>query len=426
MHPLSTLPSPPHPTLCSGAGKTTLLDVLAGRKSTGRLSGSITLNGHAKEEATFNRAAAYIEQTDIHSPLATVREALEFSAALRLPASVSAAARCAMVSETLALLELEGLAARKVGAPGAPDGLAPGERKRLTIGVELVSNAPLLFLDEPTSGLDARQALQVMRAVAAVAAQGRTVVCTVHQPSAEIFSMFTDLVLLARGGYTAYVGPLAPRAPGEEPPLLRHLRHAPGVPPFAPGSNVSTWMLAALQAVGEESDKAQRAQAQAARGAEAHKEAAAKGAGDSRAEAAGAAPSSASPSSSPGGSPRSAPPPEVLRSLGFFNSRKQAPGAPAPPPAASSVAASEAAFALSGAALQDFFYRSAAWLGGGAEGARGAGATVAAAAAPREGSGPLAFASARARSLLVQMATLLRRQAASHARNVPLNYGRFM
>ena len=101
-----------------------------------------------------------------------MREALEVSAALRLPASVTASARAAFVLELLSLLELVPLAESKVGEPGSTDGLAPGwqmfgalspaqsstvatavgERKRLTIGVELCANAPVLFLDEPTSG----------------------------------------------------------------------------------------------------------------------------------------------------------------------------------------------------------------------------------------------------------------------------------
>ena len=88
-----------------------------------------------------------------------------------------------------------------MGGAGEPDGLSPGERKRLTIGVELVSNAPIIFCDEPTSGLDSRAAAVVMRVLRAVANTGRTCIVTVHQPSAELFFMFDDLLLLQRGGY---------------------------------------------------------------------------------------------------------------------------------------------------------------------------------------------------------------------------------
>ena len=124
----------------AGAGKTTLLDVLAGRKSNGVIEGAITLNGFPKDARTFNRVTCYVEQQDVHAPLTTVREALTFSAALRLPDSVASAVRSAFVSEVLELLELVDIADRKVGAPGSAGALSPGERKRLTIGVELCSN----------------------------------------------------------------------------------------------------------------------------------------------------------------------------------------------------------------------------------------------------------------------------------------------
>lgn len=78
----------------------------------------------------------------------------------------------------------------------------------LTLAVELASNAPILFLDEPTSGLDSRAAAAVIKAVASVAATRRTVICTVHQPSAALFSAFHDLLLLQRGGYMVYFGPI--------------------------------------------------------------------------------------------------------------------------------------------------------------------------------------------------------------------------
>ncbi len=87
-------------------------------------------------------------------------------------------------------------------------GLSPGQLKLLTIGVELVSNPSILFLDEPTSGLDSRAALVVMRVVKNIAATGRTVLCTIHQPSSEVFYLFDYLLLLKSGGETVYFGPL--------------------------------------------------------------------------------------------------------------------------------------------------------------------------------------------------------------------------
>ena len=227
----------------SGAGKSTLLDVLAGRKNTGVLGGGITLNGFPKEEATFNRVTAYVEQNDLHNPLATVREALLFSAQLRLPSHFSAGAREEYVDSILRMLELDDAGGRLVGRPGQPNSLAPHERKRLTLGVELVSNAPVLLLDEPTSNLDSSAAARVMRAIKNVANSGRTIICTVHQPSAELFFMFDDLLLLQRGGYQAFFGPLGPKAAH----LTDYLAAQPGISPCPAGMNPASYMLDCLQ-----------------------------------------------------------------------------------------------------------------------------------------------------------------------------------
>lgn len=119
--------------------------MLAGRKNSGTVGGEVLVNGYPPGRA-LARLAGYVEQADIHASFATVGEALRFSAALRLPPSASAEQREAFCAETEALLGLAPLAGRLVGDAGAADGLAPGERKILTIAVELVSNAPILFL----------------------------------------------------------------------------------------------------------------------------------------------------------------------------------------------------------------------------------------------------------------------------------------
>ena len=194
----------------SGAGKTTLLDVIAGRKTGGHRRGTITLNGNEVEKQTFARLTAYCEQNDLHNEFATVGEALEFSATLRLDDAVTAAQRRGFVSEALDILELRPLRDRMIGKSGDANGLSPGQRKILTVAVELVSNAPVFFLDEPTSGLDSRAALIVMSEVNKVAKMGRTVISTIHQPSREIFLMFDDMLLLQRGGWQVYFGPLGP------------------------------------------------------------------------------------------------------------------------------------------------------------------------------------------------------------------------
>lgn len=109
------------------------------------------------------------------------------------------------------LVELAALRGSLVGVPGR-SGLSVEQRKRLTIAVELVANPSIVFMDEPTSGLDARAAAIVMRTVRNTVDTGRTVVCTIHQPSIDIFEAFDDLLLMKVGGHIIYHGPLGERS----------------------------------------------------------------------------------------------------------------------------------------------------------------------------------------------------------------------
>ncbi|KAM0918925.1 hypothetical protein ACQ4PT_008547 [Festuca glaucescens] len=177
----------------SGAGKTTLMDVLSGRKTGGYIEGEVYISGYPKNQATFARMSGYCEQNDIHSPQITVRESLLFSAFLRLPKEVTDREKKAFVDEVMELIELTGLKDAIVGLPGV-SGLSTEQRKRLTIAVELVANPSIIFMDEPTSGLDARAAAIVMRTVRNTVNTGRTVVCTIHQPSIDIFEAFDEEV----------------------------------------------------------------------------------------------------------------------------------------------------------------------------------------------------------------------------------------
>jgi ABC-type multidrug transport system ATPase subunit len=228
----------------SGAGKTTLLDVLAGRKTTGEISGRILVNGAPADGTTFKTISAFAEQEDVHADQCTVREALEFSAALRLPKSVSASAREDFVSQILTLLELTPLATRST------ESLSQGERKRLTIGVELTANPSILFADEPTTGLDARAAAIVVRVMKRIAATGRTIVATIHQPSAEVFFSFDQLLVLVPGGTQAYLGPLGTHASA----LVAFLQNVPGVAQLPSSTNPATWMLQELSAPSQQSN----------------------------------------------------------------------------------------------------------------------------------------------------------------------------
>ncbi|XP_021903944.1 LOW QUALITY PROTEIN: pleiotropic drug resistance protein 2-like [Carica papaya] len=222
----------------SGAGKTTLMDVLAGRKTEGYIEGEINISGFPKNQATFARISGYCEQNDIHSPHVTVYESLLYSAWLRLAKDITAKTRKMFVEEIMELVELNPLRNSIVGIPGVA-GLSTEQRKRLTIAVELVANPSIIFMDEPTSGLDARAAAIVMRTVRNTVDTGRTVVCTIHQPSIDIFEAFDELLLMKRGGQVIYAGPLGRLSHK----LIEYFEAIPGVPKIKEGYNPATWML---------------------------------------------------------------------------------------------------------------------------------------------------------------------------------------
>ncbi|TMW67517.1 hypothetical protein Poli38472_011137 [Pythium oligandrum] len=222
----------------SGAGKTTLMDVIAGRKTGGKIQGEILLNGHPASDLAIRRATGYCEQMDIHSEASTFREALTFSAFLRQGSDVPDSQKYDSVEEVLDLLDLRPIADQIIR------GSSVEQMKRLTIGVELAAQPSVLFLDEPTSGLDARSAKVIMDGVRKVANTGRTVVCTIHQPSWDVFSVFDSLLLLKRGGQTVYFGELGVKAVE----LVNYFETIPGVTPLEEGYNPATWMLEVIGA----------------------------------------------------------------------------------------------------------------------------------------------------------------------------------
>ncbi|EGZ11558.1 pleiotropic drug resistance protein ABC superfamily [Phytophthora sojae] len=222
----------------SGAGKTTLMDVIAGRKTGGKIQGKILLNGHPANDLATRRCTGYCEQMDIHSDSATVREALIFSAMLRQDANISTAQKMESVEECIELLELGPIADKIIR------GSSTEQMKRVTIGVELAAQPSIIFMDEPTSGLDARSAKLIMNGVRKIADSGRTIVCTIHQPSTEVFNLFDSLLLLRRGGRMVFFGEL-----GEDSKnLISYFEAFPGVNPIKPGYNPATWMLECIGA----------------------------------------------------------------------------------------------------------------------------------------------------------------------------------
>ena len=188
----------------SGAGKTTLLDVLAARKTIGKITGLKLIDGREPSKA-FQRQTSYAEQLDILEPTSTVREALRFSADLRQSYTTSREDKYAYVEDVISLLEMEDIAEAIIGVPES--GLAMEQRKRVTIAIELAAKPDLLlFLDEPTTGLDSQGAFNIVRFLKKLALSGQAVLCTIHQPNSVLFGMFDRLLLLQRGGQTVYFG----------------------------------------------------------------------------------------------------------------------------------------------------------------------------------------------------------------------------
>ncbi|PRQ53695.1 putative molybdate-transporting ATPase [Rosa chinensis] len=222
----------------SGAGKTTLMDVLSGRKTGGLIEGDIRIRGHPKVQETYARISGYCEQSDIHSPELTVEESVAYSAWLRLPSQIARNTRAEFVKEVLHMIELDEIKDELVGIPGG-SGISTEQRKRLTIAVELVSNPSVIFMDEPTSGLDARAAAIVMRVVKNIVSTRRTVVCTIHQPSIDIFEAFDELLLMKRGGQVIYCGELGQ----DSSKLIQYFEGISGVPKIKDNYNPATWML---------------------------------------------------------------------------------------------------------------------------------------------------------------------------------------
>ncbi|KAI7883212.1 transporter, ABC superfamily [Lichtheimia hyalospora FSU 10163] len=190
----------------SGSGKTTLLDILANRTKTGNVSGDVYVNGHNLSPSEYRKLIGYVDQEDTMIPTLTVYETILYSALLRLPKSMSTAAKEFRVLEVMQELGIDSIKDSKIGQ--ADDrSISGGERRRVAIACELVTSPSILFLDEPTSGLDAYNAYNVVESLVSLARDyNRTIVFTIHQPRSNIVTLFDELVVLSKG-YTIYSGP---------------------------------------------------------------------------------------------------------------------------------------------------------------------------------------------------------------------------
>ncbi|XP_040887579.1 broad substrate specificity ATP-binding cassette transporter ABCG2-like [Toxotes jaculatrix] len=188
----------------TGSGKSSFLDVLAARKDPAGLTGEVLIDG-APQPPNFKCLSGYVVQDDVVMGTLTVRENFSFSAALRLPSTISQEEKEQKVNRLIQELGLSRVADSRVGTQ-LIRGISGGERKRTNIGMELIIDPPVLFLDEPTTGLDASTANSVLLLLKRMANNGRTIILSIHQPRYSIYRLFDSLTLLVTGKQV-YHGP---------------------------------------------------------------------------------------------------------------------------------------------------------------------------------------------------------------------------
>jgi len=192
----------------SGSGKTTMLNALTGVATP--TSGTITINGQLFSPATSKRFTALVPQDDYLMPTLTPMEAMMDAATFK--ANLPPGDALARTEELLTQFGLQECRNVAIGHPEGLKGLSGGQKKRLSVALELMGNPSLLFLDEPTSGLDSVAALSLVRLLKSIAQSGATVIATIHQPSAAAFFHFDRLLLLAKG-QACYLGQIPELVP---------------------------------------------------------------------------------------------------------------------------------------------------------------------------------------------------------------------
>lgn len=195
----------------SGSGKTSLLNAMALRlrnsiRTKYRPSGEMTFNGAVPSDSVIRSVCCYVcQDDDALLPSLTVRETLHFAAGLRLPAFMTKEQKVRRAEDVLLKMGLKDCADNLIGSD-LIKGISGGEKRRVTIAVQILTDPRVLLLDEPTSGLDAFSASSIMEVLQGLAQEGRTLILTIHQSRSDTFKHFGSVLLLAREGFPVYAG----------------------------------------------------------------------------------------------------------------------------------------------------------------------------------------------------------------------------
>ncbi|KAF4040915.1 ABC-2 type transporter [Phytophthora infestans] len=188
----------------SGSGKTTLLDILADRLCSGSITGEIAFNGEKRDAKIFRKVSSYVAQEDSRLGSFTVQETLEMAARLSMPRGTTALTIIRRVQRVIDDMGLRVCENAMVGDM-FHKGISGGQKRRLSIAIEMLSDPSILLLDEPTSGLDSASTFNVVKLISRLSNEGRTIICTIHQPSSLVYEMFSNVAILT-AGRTVYFG----------------------------------------------------------------------------------------------------------------------------------------------------------------------------------------------------------------------------
>ena len=180
------------------------MNVLCGKVK--RTFGTLKISGKEAELEKYKKICGFVPQEDVMHRELTVRENILHSARIRLPSNWSAEEVEYHTDSVIEALNLKHVSHTLIG-DGISRGVSGGQRKRVNIGMEVAATPLCLFLDEPTSGLDSTSSLEVMDMLDKISEIGMTIVAVIHQPRVEIFTKFHDVLMIAPGGRTAYLGP---------------------------------------------------------------------------------------------------------------------------------------------------------------------------------------------------------------------------